>query len=175
MPKKLLSLEKGGPPRVEISWSGLWSNFTVKVDGAVVITANGSSDIKAGKSAKLPDGSTLDVRLESGFGKAGGLVVMRDGVPLPGSATDPESQVKAAGGVVYAIAVLNLLVAVIAYAFDVQVLKDNFGYTPIFVAALFAVLGYFTMKRSAAALWTAIVLYALDGVLTLGYQISEAA
>jgi hypothetical protein len=175
MPKKLMSLDKGGPPRVEITWSGMWSNFTVKLDGNVVLTANGSGELKAGRSARLPDGTTLDVRLETGFGKAGGLVLLRDGQPLPGSATDPETQVKTAGGIVYAIAVLNAIIVVIAYAFDVQFLKDNFGWGPIVVAALFAVLGYFTMKRSQAALIAAIVIYAIDGVLTLGYQLADAA
>src|SRR5262245_22087083 len=122
MPKKLMSLEKDGPKRLELSWSGMWNDFTVNLDGGTVISAHGSSDIKAGKSATLPDGSTLDVRLQTGFGNAG-LVILRNGVPLPGSSTDPETLVKTAGGIVYAIAVLNAIIVVIAYAFDVQFLK----------------------------------------------------
>src|SRR5205823_3887708 len=134
--------------------------------------ADGSSDLKLGKSAGLPDGSMLKVRLETGFGKTG-LVVTRDGEPVPGTSTDPETQVKSAGGIVYAIAALNAIIGIIAYVFDVSFLKENFGYGPLIVAALFAVLGYFTMKRSLPALIAAIVIYAIDGVLTLGMQLGE--
>jgi hypothetical protein len=174
MPKKLLSLEKNGPKRLEITWRGMWNDFTVKLDGETVITAHGSGDVKAGKEATLPDGSLLNVRLQTGFGNAG-LVILRNGVPLPGSSTDPESLVKTAGGIVYFIAGLNALLGVIAYVFDVAFLKENVGYGAFGIAALFGVLGYFTMKRSAAALWAAIVIYGLDGIVTLGYQFSEAA
>src|SRR5688572_16311432 len=174
MPKQLFSLEKDGPKRLEISWGAFWKNFTVKLDGAVLLTAEGSGDLKSGKSAQLPDGTWLQVRLETGFGKSGGLIVTRDGQPLPGSSSDPESLVKLAGGIVYAIAALNFIVGVIAFAFDVRFLKENFGYGPIVMAALFAVLGYFTMKRSLPALIAAIVLYGLDGVLTLVFQFADA-
>ena len=169
-----MSLEKDGPKRVELSWSGMWKQFTVKLDGAPLLTARDSADLKAGRSALLPDGSTLEVKLETGFGKQG-LLVTRNGVPLPGSSSDPEMLMKTAGGIVYAIAGLNALVGVIMVVFDVRFLKENFGYGAFAVAALFAVLGYFTMKRSLAALVAAIVLYALDGVITLGMQISEVA
>ena len=87
----------------------------------------------------------------------------------------PESQVKIAGGVVYALAAINFLIGGIAYAFDVRFLKDNFGYGPLIIAALFAVLGYFTMKRSLPALIAAIVIYGLDGIVTLGIQFADAA
>jgi hypothetical protein len=174
MPKKLLSLESNAPKRLELSWRAMWKEFTVKLDGTPILTADGSGDLKAGKSVTLPDGATLAVKLETGFGKQG-LVVTRNGVPLPGSSTDPETLMKTAGGIVYAIAALNAIVGVIAWVFDVRFLKENFGYGPLVVAALFAVLGYFTMKRSLAALIAAIVIYALDGLLTLGFQMSEAA
>ena len=106
-------MEKDGPKRLEMSWGGFWKDFTVKLDGVAVLTANGSSELKAGRSARLPDGSTLEVRLETGFGK-NGLAVTRNGQPLPGSSTDPESLVKVAGAVVYVLAGLNFLFGVIA-------------------------------------------------------------
>jgi hypothetical protein len=175
MPKQLYSLEKNGPKRLEISWGAFWKNFTVTFDGVTILTAEGSGDLKSGKSARLPDGTWLQVRLETGFGKSGGLIVTRDGQPLPGSSTDPESLVKLAGGVVYAIAALNLIVGVVTFVFDVRFLKENFGYGPLIMAGLFGVLGYFTMKRKPAALITAIVLYAADGLLTLVFQFADAA
>jgi hypothetical protein len=175
MPKQLFALDKDGPKRLEISWGFMWKNFAVKLDGVVILAAEGSSDLKAGKSVRMPDGTWLQVRLDTGFGKSNGLIVTRDGQPLPGSSSDPESLVKLAGGVVYAIAALNAIVGVIAFAFDVRFLKENFGYGPLIVAALFAVLGYFTMKRSLAALIAAIVIYAADGLLTLVFQFADAA
>ncbi|HZS39221.1 MAG TPA: hypothetical protein VFF06_20460 [Polyangia bacterium] len=169
----MLAFEKKGPKRLELSWSGFWKNFTAKVDGQTVLTANGQSDIKAGRSATLADGSTLSVRLKTGFGNAG-LEVLRDGQPLPGTSTDPATQLKLAGGIVYFLAGLNALIGVIALVFDVAFLKENFGYGPLVMGAIFAVLGYFTNKRSMAALIVAIVLYGLDGVITLGMQFAAA-
>ncbi len=173
MPKRMFALEKDGPKRLELSWGGFWKNFTVKLDGEIVLTAGGSAELKAGRTARLPDGSALEVRLNTGIGNQG-LEVTRDGRPLPGSATDPEAQVKLAGGIVYFLAGLNLLIGVIAFAFDVRFLKENFGYGPPIVAALFGVLGYLTMKRSLAALIAAIVIYGLDGIVTLAMQFSAA-
>src|SRR5258706_7383481 len=173
MPKRIFALEKDGPKRLELSWGGFWKNFTVKLDGEIVLTAGGSAELKAGRTARLPDGSALEVRLNTGIGNQG-LEVTRDGRPLPGSATDPEAQVKLAGGIVYFLAGLNLLIGVIAFAFDVRFLKENFGYGPLIVAALFGVLGYLTMKRSLAALIAAIAIYGLDGIVTLAMQFSAA-
>jgi len=118
--------------------------------------------------------STLGVRLETGFGK-GGLLVTRDGQPLPGSTSDPETLVKTAGAIVYFLAGFNLLIGILALAFDIKFLQDNFGYGPLVVGAIFGVLGFFSMKRSMVALIIAIVLYSVDGVLTLGIQFASTS
>jgi hypothetical protein len=168
-----MSLEKDGPKRLELSWGGFWRNFTAKLDGETVLTMNGQSELKSGGTAKLPDGSTLAIRLITGFANTG-LEVTRDGVPLPGTSTDPAAQVKLAGGIVYFLAGFNALIGIVAYVGDIRFLKENFGYGPFLIAAVFGVLGYFTMKRSLAALIVAIALYGLDGIVTLGMQFSAA-
>ena len=53
MPKQLFALEKNGPKRLELSWSGMWKGFAARLDGQVVLSAEGSSDLKLGKLASL--------------------------------------------------------------------------------------------------------------------------
>jgi hypothetical protein len=174
MPKQQLAFEKDGPKRLELSWGGFWKDFTARVDGAEVLSAHGQGELKAGRSATLPDGSVLAIRLETGFGNTG-LVITRNGQPLPGTSSDPETQVKLAGGIVYFLAGFNVLLSIIGFAFDVPFLKENLGYGGLIMGAIFGVLGFFTMKRSFAALIVAISLYALDGVLSLGFAFAASA
>jgi hypothetical protein len=48
MPKQQYALEQGGPKRLEISWTGIWRNFTVRLDGQVVGTVENQKALRAG-------------------------------------------------------------------------------------------------------------------------------
>jgi hypothetical protein len=165
MPTKQFALEDGGEKRVEVSWKGIWKNFELKCDGQVIARAENQNQLKNGVSGKLPDGSQLEAKLETGFGNAG-LKLFRDGDPLPGSAGDPLVRIKTAAGVVYFIAGLNLLIGAGGLLFGIKFLEE-FGVGAIIFAVLFAVLGFFSMKRSRVALVLAIVLFAADAAFTL--------
>jgi hypothetical protein len=166
MPTQQFAIERNGPKRIEVSWKGMWNEFTVKFDGAVAGSAT-KDELNAGKELTLSDGSTFKVHLRKA-GMSTELALLRNGVPLPGSAADPVTLSKTAAGIVYFIAALNVLVGVIAMAGQVEILlQAGFGIGSIVVGVLFGVLGFFTMQRSRIALGIAMAIYGLDGLASL--------
>ena len=167
MPKQTYAVEPGGPKQLEISWKGMWKDFTVKFNDQVLGTLSGQKELKAGRQFALPDGSTLSVQLVQKFSSAE-LQVLRNGQPLPGSSSDPESRLKNAYGIVFFVAGLNIVLGLIATLFRVEFLQAiGIGFFSIIFGLVFLVLGFFVKKRSLIALILAIVVFALDGILGL--------
>lgn len=168
MAKKTLALEPGGPQRLELSWGMFWKNFQVTLDGKPVGTVSGGQkELKQGVEFPLPDGSTLEIKLVSGFMNVE-LRVLRNGAPLPGSASDPEQRVKTAAYLLYFLAAFNTLVGVVAMVINSEVLENmGLGLGSIIFGAIVAALGFFSYRRSRVAMVLAILLYAADGLYTL--------
>lgn len=166
MPTQQFAIERNGPKRLEVSWSGMWKEFTVKLDGAQVGTWT-KEELSQGKEVSLPDGATFKAHLRRvGMGQE--LALLRNGQALPGSAADPVQLVKTAAGILYFLAGLQALLGVVALVGQVQLLLEmGMGVPSIVVGAVLAVLGFFTMKRSRTALGIAMALYAADGVYTV--------
>lgn len=167
MPKQMFALEPGGPKRLEVAWNGMFKNVQVTFDGVPVGGFETKKQLQEGGNFTLPDGSQLHVQLQQA-GMATELQILRNGAPLPGSASDPEQRVKTAAGMLYFIAGLNAalgLVAELGVAFLAQI---GLGWGSIVVGAVYAGLGYLVKaKRSRVALILAIVLFVLDGVASL--------
>src|SRR5688572_16157590 len=85
MPTKKYALEVGGPKRLAVSWAIGWKSFSVKFDGQEVTRLVDAYDaLSKGSTFPLPDGSTLEARLQSArFGPK--LLLDRGGKPVPGS------------------------------------------------------------------------------------------
>jgi hypothetical protein len=167
MSKKALSLEQGAPPRVELEWGLSWKNMRVRFDGAELGVIADQNALKEGRDFDLPDGHRLRVRLVKNFPTVE-LQVTRDGVPLPGSGSDPAEHIKHATHVLYFIAGLNVLLGVIAGAFPVAILaKLGIGWANVVEGIVYAGLGYGTSKRSAVALGLGMGLFGLDTVFVI--------
>jgi hypothetical protein len=168
MAKKTLALEPGGPQRLELSWGMSWKNFQVTLDGKPVGTVSGGQkELKQGVEFPLPDGSTLDIQLSQNFMNVE-LRVLRNGVPVPGSASDPEQRVRNAAYMLYFLAGLNTLLGVVAMLINSELLEGmGVGLGNILFGAVVAVLGFFTYRRSRVATVLAILLYAADSFYTL--------
>ena len=165
MPTQRYALENGGAKRLEISWKGLWKNLAIKLDGNVVGTIAGQKELKAGQDLELPDGSVLHVQLVQKFSSTE-LQILRDGEPLPGSASDPMQRLKTAYGMVFFVAGLNIVLGVIAGLFQVEFLYAiGIGWGSVVFGVIFLVLGFFVKRESMVALILAIVTFALDGIL----------
>ncbi len=90
------ALEAGAPPRLELEWGSYMRDFQIRLDGEEIgrITT-GKRSLRQPHFFALPDGSKLSIRLnESGLTEE--LELLRDGKPLPGSATDPFTKFSAA-------------------------------------------------------------------------------
>ncbi len=85
MRSKRYPLEANGPVRLEISWGRTgFSRVKITLDGEVLVRVhrNGVAG-REGKSIRLSDGAILTVKFKDMLGRK--LVVLRNGVPLPGS------------------------------------------------------------------------------------------
>ena len=172
MPKQQLALDPGGPKRLVISWKGMWKSLTVSLDGRELGVIPDKATLKAGQDFPLPDGSLLHVQLlQKPFQVE--LQVLRNGQPLPGSASDPGGKLKLAYGVIFFVAALNILLGVVAETTGSDIMKTiGLGIQSVIVGAVFLLLGVFVVKRSLAALVIAIVLFAVDAVATFVLVIS---
>ena len=165
MAKQSYALEVGGPKRLEISWKGAWKNTTIQLDGNVIGVVDGQKKLSAGQEYLLPDGTGLKVQLVKKF-LGVELQVLREGEPLPGSASDPETRIKTAYGIIFFVAGLNLVLGILAVALQVEFLQTlGLGFYSIIFGMAFLVAGFFVKRRSLAALVVAIVILALDGIV----------
>ncbi|MBN1532899.1 MAG: hypothetical protein JXA20_09570 [Spirochaetes bacterium] len=167
MPGKRLALERGGEKVVELSWKSFWRDFTVRVGSEELGRIEGQRELSEGRDFTLRDGSVLNVRLVRRL-LLPELRVLRDGVPLPGSATDPGQRLKIAWGIIYFIGGFNLLLGLIALALRPPLLLQmGIGHGSVAAGCIFLLLGFFVMRRSAVALVLALALVVLDGLWTL--------
>ena len=151
MPSAKYALEKDGPKRIEVSWKGMWKEFTVRFDGRKVGTIADSKELKAGRVFLLPDGSGLKVQLVQRFIQPE-LQLLRNGRPLPGSASDPEARLKLAYGMVLFVGGLNVVLGLVAELGQVAFLQGiGLGIGSIIFGLLFIGLALLVKRRSAVA------------------------
>jgi hypothetical protein len=170
MPSQAYALEKGGPKRLEVSWSGRsWSGLrkdvTLRLDDLTIGTIPGWNDLSAGQEFPLPDGSTLKVQWSRALTTYAPRV-LRDGQPLPGSLGDPETTLRWTAGML-------LLVAVVSIALGLSRLIHRVGPVqladagPLIAGVLFLLLAFFVRRGSLAALVIAIAAFVLDSIVPL--------
>lgn len=89
--KKEFSLEHGGPKRIRVTWAGRLKNTEVFFDNAKIASFATADEFSRGTTVKLPDGSVLSVRWGpvTGMPILKGVHIVRNGLPIPGSAADP--------------------------------------------------------------------------------------
>jgi hypothetical protein len=164
MPTLKYALEPGGDKRLVIDWKPFWKDVSVTLDGKPVGVVPDQKALSAGREFSLPDASVLKVQLVRNFFGAR-FQVLWNGIPLPGSASDPAAMVKTAAGIVYFIAGLNLVLGLLVLLFNIDFLAQiGIGWFNIVWGFIFLVLAYFVGRRSVVALIIAIVLFALDGL-----------
>ncbi len=167
MPTLRYALDTNGPKRLLLSWEGQYRDFTIKLDDQVVGQGLGAKELAAGHTLALPDGSTLHLQT-AGVPLVNELRVQRNGRPLPGSATDPASRVKAAWQVIFLIAGLNLVLGLIAAVFSVNfLLQLGLGWGSVILGLLYLGLGLLVQRYSLFALLMALVLFGVETVLQL--------
>ena len=167
MPKKSYPLDQEGEKRLTISWKSFWKDFIVKLDGSTIGTLQGQKELLQGKTFALSDGSNLEVKLVRTWSSTT-LQILRDGEPLPGSGSDPATKLKQSYGLLYFIGGLNLVLGIIAFLFQVDLLIDlGMGTYSVVVGSIYLLLAFFVQRKSKIALGIAIALYGLETMLSL--------
>jgi hypothetical protein len=168
MPAQTYILDaESNPKRLEILNKAFWRGASVWLDGQEIGTAPDKQALLRGAEFQLPDGSTLKVRLiQSLMGSE--LHILRNGQPIPGSASHPETLVKSAYWVLYLIAVISLVFGAIGRLMHINMLGElGVGDFSLAFGLIYIVLGYLVRRHSALALYAGIALFAADTVLGL--------
>src|SRR5580765_7707560 len=92
------AIERGGPARLVLSWSGSFREVKVTFDGVDV-----PCDATKLEAVRLPDGSTLTIKMRGMLG----LEIRRDGEVLPGSDLDPARVLRNAAFLAGLLAAIN--------------------------------------------------------------------
>src|ERR1700733_7702784 len=87
-------LEPGGPKRLMVEYEPRLKHAEVSFDGQKVITSASQAEFTRGATCKLPDGSLLTAKHGPIAGAEWlrvlkGIHLIRNGVPVPGSAAEP--------------------------------------------------------------------------------------
>ncbi len=173
MAKMLFALEQGGEKRLQVSWKGMYKETSVFLDDQLVGTIQGQKALAAGQDFTLIDGSVVHVQLVTKVFNTE-LQVLRNGQPLPGSATDPQARLKAAYIITYFIAGLNPVLGLVATLFQVEFLQQlGIGFYSLIFGLIFLVLAIFIQRKSMVSLILAIIIFIVDGVL--GFVFSAIA
>jgi len=167
MPKQKLAFERGGTKQIELNWQLPWRNMTVSAGARALGQFADRAELTAGKDFPLEGGSVLRVRLRRELGLPV-LDVLRDGKPLPGSASDPQQRLNVAVFMIFLLGGLTLVMSLVALATGASALvKLGLGWYSLPMGVLFPALGLIARKRHAWALFAALALFLGDGVANL--------
>lgn len=167
MPATTYALQEGEPKRLELAWGRRGDNFTVRLDGNEIAALPHKKELSDGKDFPMPDGSTLHIRLRKFWG-ADEWEVLRNGQPLPGSATHPATRIRDAATGIFLVSGFSLLSGILNMATGLEAF--NFmgsGPRVIIVGIVGLVLGFLVMKQSRIALMAALAVFGLDAVFVV--------
>ena len=169
MPKINYTLEKSAGKRLEISYTGYYKDVQIIFDGTLIDTIENEKELKKGRSYTLKDKTVLHVQLVKK--EVFVLEILHNGVPLPGSATDPLQILKLAYSFIYFLGILNIAIGLCSVIFKFEFL-NQIGASAYSIAGgiLMFALGYCVFKQSRLALATAIGIFILDGILGMYFM-----
>jgi hypothetical protein len=161
------TLDPENPKRLDISYKSFWRGATVYLDGKEIGTAPDKQALLKGQAFKLPDGSTLKLKLIQRL-TGSELHVLRNGQPIPGSASHPETAIKSAYWALLLIAAMNILFGVVARVLHVDMLAEmGIGDFSLAFGVLYVIFALLVRRHSLPALYVAVALFAADTVLGL--------
>ncbi|GAB4163547.1 MAG: hypothetical protein Fur0021_38740 [Candidatus Promineifilaceae bacterium] len=171
MPTQTYSLRGKQRQRLTISWEDPWENMTLLCDNEPLAQVkNGRKSLRAGVRFALPDGSRLLLRLSGKEGAEQLLVQQDDKLLWPLPARNPDLAYKRAYLVLYVVGVLNAALGAAQLLLDLNPLQFEAmgiaGIGSIFSGLVLLALGVLVHRqRSLPALFSAIAVYTLDGIL----------
>ncbi len=160
---KTYALYRGGPKRLEVSWTYGFGKAEVKLDQISIGTLT-RQEAKQGRSFRLPDGSILDVKAgRDPSSQAPAPVLALNGNPVPDSIKDPVNDLKFASASYIATGAF-IFVAGILLAGDTPPLFTVYN----LVIGLAAVItGIFIRRVSRTALWVGLAITIISILVTI--------
>src|SRR6266508_3070226 len=107
--QKSFALDPHGPQRLHLSWETAWNsidinNITIRMDDQILGTIPTKTELRAGRTFQLPDGSALLVQWADDGRSGVGWRLLRDGQPISGSFSDPFPKIQKAAQAVFIVA-----------------------------------------------------------------------
>ncbi|MCK6546810.1 hypothetical protein L6R52_13255 [Myxococcota bacterium] len=168
VPTQNYPFERGGLARLSVARAWGFGDAVAHLDGRHVATIE-RAELATGAFVDLRDGSTIYLRSVRPHSSPAALEVTRNGRPLPGSATDPETRVDLAMAILLMIAAFNTLSGLAAWQFQVSFLVDRgVGVADLLIGLLYGALAVgVKLARSRIAVGIAIALGAADAIFLL--------
>jgi len=163
MAKVGYSLEEGGAKRLELSYSGNFSNCMVRLDGNEIGAIADYADLRAGREFILPDGAVLHVQLTNHL-IFPYLRVLRNGQILPSAQADAKKILAHVYKIIFLIGIINLVSGLVVALKLPTVILPVVDWVAISAGCIFLTLGFFVMRCSSTALLFAEGLFAIDTI-----------
>ncbi|MDO1451769.1 hypothetical protein Q0590_36180 [Rhodocytophaga aerolata] len=165
MPEKIYYLDPAKEQSLITRWGFNWKNFTILLNNQPIGTIATQKELKQGREFTLPDGQTLGVKLTGAIQPE--LELLLNGKELPGSATDPNEQLRQIFNLTIFLGILNVVIGIVSQMANIDVLTQmGLGIGSIMVGIVMVALAFGIRNRSLAALIAVIGLIGLDIVLT---------
>ncbi len=153
MPARKFSLQSGGPADLVVSWKRAFKETKVFCQGELMCSFPERQELEDGGHVELPDGSDLVISLSRGE-----LVLLREGMPVPGSTASAHNILKHGVYAFNAMALITVLLgAYVVYSInDMDYLSDSVIFA--IVGFLFVLCGFLTGKGKKPAAYGGLVL-----------------
>ena len=165
MPIQKYALVRGEEKKLITAWNFGWNNIRIEYDGKEIGTIANRKELQGGKTFTLPDKSKLEVNFQNSIFSSG-LILKRDGVPIPDSVNDPMTSIKASWQIALIVAIYNLVIGIVfaTNEFDTPYMP-NFGYITAIIGFGYLILSQLIKRKSLPALIGFMVLFSLETLL----------
>jgi hypothetical protein len=165
MPVQKYALVRGEEKKLVTSWDFGWNNIHIDFDEKEIGTIANRKELQAGQTFTLPDKSKLEVNFQNSIFSSG-LILKRNGIPIPDSVTDPMTSIKASWQIALIVAIYNLIIGIVfaANEFDTPYMP-NFGLITAVIGVAYLILSLIIKKKSLPALIGFMVLFSIETLL----------
>lgn len=170
MTKQRLALEPGEQPRIELDWGTYMREFEVRFDGKEIGRIDGGQKVlRDPHSFTLPDGSELTIQLKKSQ-MIDELEVLRNGKPLPGSASNPLTKLSAVIRSSFFWGIITLVAGlVVQFSGNEWVTRLTFSPYSILFGLILLGCSIFLLRRSLTVGVIALVAFSADWALAAYY------
>lgn len=166
MTQQRLALEPGQKPRIELDWGTYMREFEVRFDGKIIGRVDGGQKaLREPHNFTLPDGSELTICLKKSQ-MIDELEVLRNGVPLPGSASSLTAKISAAVRSSFFWGVGSLIAGLLAvFNGSPAIIQLTFSPYSILFGLIMIIAAIILVRRSLPVAIIALVTFLLDWIV----------